>query len=273
MSLPVAVQLYSVRDEMAADFGGTLKKVRAMGYDGVEFAGLFGKKPEEVRALCEEIGLCPLSAHVPYYDMIANPEGVLSDYAAIGCRYVAIPYLTPECRPGTEGFADVVKNAEMLGRVAKKLGMQLLYHNHDFEFTKLDGKYALDVLYETVPADLLQTELDVCWVRVGGEDPAAFIRKYTGRAPVVHLKDYAGGKSEHMYELIGIKDDKKTEPAEKAFEFRPVGSGVQNFPGILQASVDAGAHWVVVEQDAPSMGLTPMQSIEKSRDYLRSVGY
>ena len=117
--------------------------------------------------MCQEIGLLPLSAHVPYDAMVADPEGVLGQYAAIGCLYVAIPYLMPEYRPGTPGFADVIRNAAMLGEVANRLGMTLLYHNHDFEFQKIDGKYALEVLYDTVPASLLQTELDVCWVRVG----------------------------------------------------------------------------------------------------------
>ena len=268
--LPIAIQLFSVRDELAADFKGTLKSIKEMGFDGVEFAGLHGHTAAEVKAMCEEIGLTPISAHVPYYDMVADPRGVLADYAEIGCRYVAIPYLTPECRPGTDGFAKVVENAAMLGAVARDLGMTLLYHNHDFEFEKVDGKYALEVLYDTVPADLLQTELDTCWVRVGGEEPAAYVRKFSGRAPVVHLKDYAGGKTDHMYELIGIETEKPAAD-EPAFEFRPVGSGVQNMPAIIAAAEDAGASWVVVEQDSPSMGLSPLECARKSIGYLRSL--
>ena len=146
-----------------------------------------------------------------------------------------------------------------------------MYHNHDFEFIKLDGKYALEVLYDTVPADLLQTELDTCWVNVGGEEPAAYIRKFSGRSPVVHLKDFYGERSDDMYELIGIEKAAPKKPSN--FEFRPVGSGLQDFPEILRASEEAGAKWVVVEQDSPSMSLTPMQCIEKSREYLRTLGY
>ena len=132
--LPIAIQLYSVRDDAATDMRGTLQKIREMGYDGVEFAGLHGHTAEEVREMCQEIGLLPLSAHVPYDEMVADPEGVLGQYAAIGCRYVAIPYLMPEYRPGTPGFADVIRNSAMLGEVAKRLGMTLLYHKHDFGF-------------------------------------------------------------------------------------------------------------------------------------------
>ena len=269
-SLPIAVQVYSVRDDASADLYATLKKIKEMGYDGVEFAGLYGNTPAQIKAWCDEIGLVPVSAHVPFVDMLKDPIGVLSQYAEIGCKYVAVPYLVPEHRPEHENFAYVVEFIHILCKAAKKLGMMMLYHNHDFEFLKVDGKYALDILYDTVPADLLATELDTCWVNVGGENPADYIKKYTGRAPVVHLKDFAGEKSDDMYELIGI--EKKAEPAPQKFEFRPVGSGKQDFPAILEAAKDAGAEWVVVEQDNPSMGLTPMECAAKSRAYLKTIG-
>ena len=270
MKFPVAVQVYSVRDDAKADLRGTLEKIKAMGYDGVECAGLYDNSPAEIKAMCEEIGLVPISAHVPFVDMLKDPIGVLSQYKEIGCKYVAVPYLIPEHRPDHPNFPYVVKFIRILCETAKALGLQMLYHNHDFEFLKVDGKYALEVLYDSIPADLLQTELDTCWVNIGGEVPADYVRKFAGRAPVVHLKDYTGGKSEDMYELIGIA--KKVHRSE-GFEFTPVGSGVQDFPAILKAAEDAGAEWVVVEQDRPSMGLTPMESIEKSIKYLRSIGY
>lgn len=270
MSLPVAIQVYSVRKDAEADLPGTLRKIRDMGYDGVEFAGLYGNTAAEVKAMCAEVGLTPISAHVPFVDMLKDPWGVLSQYAEIGCKYVAVPYLIPEHRPGTPNFEYVVAFIEIIAKAAKKLGMQMLYHNHDFEFMKLDGKYALDILYETVPADLLKTELDVCWVNVGGEEPAAYLRKYAGRAPVVHLKDFFGEKSDDMYELIGI--DRKAPKRPSGFEFRPVGAGLQNFPEIIKAAEDAGSEWLIVEQDQPSMGLTPMECAEKSRAYLKSIG-
>jgi sugar phosphate isomerase/epimerase len=271
MSLPVAVQVYSVRDDAAKDLRGTLTAIKEMGYDGVEFAGLYGNSPAEIKKMCEEIGLVPISAHVPYVDMVADTEGVLKQYAEIGCKFVVVPYLMPEHRPDSDQFPTVVENIGKIGKVAKELGLQLLYHNHDFEFMKLDGKYALEVLYDTIPADLLQTELDTCWVNVGGEEPAAYVRKFTDRAPVVHLKDFHGEKSEDMYELIGIEKKAPARPGN--FEFRPVGSGLQDFPAILAASEDAHAQWVVVEQDSPSMGLTPMECIRKSREYLKTIGY
>lgn len=162
----------------------------------------------------------------------------------------------------------------MLCQVAKDNGMVMLYHNHDFEFKKVGEEYALDYMYRVIPADLLQTELDTCWVNIGGEEPAAFVRKYTGRAPIVHLKDFYLSSRDNagdtpFYELIG--SDQKAG-GEDVFEFRPVGYGMQDFASILKASEDAGASWVIVEQDRPSMGKTPMECAEMSRNYLKTLG-
>ena len=150
------------------------------------------------------------------------------------------------------------------------MGIQLLYHNHDFEFLKIDGKYALDILYDTVPADLLQTEIDTCWVNVGGEEPAAYVEKYTGRAPIVHLKDFSGSKGNGpLYKLIGIEEE--AQETTSTFEFRPVGSGVQDWKKIIASAEKAGAEWVIVEQDDPSMGKTPMECAEMSINYLKTL--
>ena len=269
MYFPIALQLYSVRANMAEDFEGTLKKVKEMGYDGVEFAGLYGTSAADVKRMCEEIGLIPVSAHVPFTDMMANPS-ILETYAEIGCRYVVIPYLNDEYRPGKEKFQEVIEGAKLLGNKAKDLGLQLAYHNHDFEFTKINGEYALDILYKEVPAELLQTQLDTCWVNVGGEDPVAYIRKYNGRAEIVHLKDFVGKQSENMYALIGIDEDEEKNTGGK-FEFRPLGKGVQDFPAILSAAKDAGTKWVIVEQDSPSLGLDALACAKVSIDYLKTL--
>lgn len=263
----IALQLYSVREQMQEDFFGTLKKVKAMGYTGVEFAGLYGHDPLEVKKMCEEVGLIPLSAHVPFVDLMNKMDETLECYKKLGCKYVVVPYLTEEYRPGKEGFNKVIEGVKVLGEELKKYDMVLQYHNHDFEFVKVDGKYALDILYSEVGSDLLQTQLDTCWVNVGGENPAEYVKKYAGRIPTVHLKDFKGSKSEKMYALIGIDDDKKTE-TEGSFELRPLGKGVQDFPAIIKAATEGGAEWFIVEQDNPSMGYTPLECAEISINYL-----
>ena len=148
----------------------------------------------------------------------------------------------------------------------------MLNHNRDSEVVKMpEGLYTRGYNCDNIPADSLQTEVDSCWVKVAGEDPAAYVKKYTGRSPVVHLKDFhKEGKPANMYELIGTEVEK--EESHGVFEFRPVGHGDQDFPPILEASVEAGAQWVVVEQDQ-SNGRTPMEAITLSREYLKSQGW
>lgn len=269
--LPIGLQLYSIRDDMAKDFKGTLQKVKDMGYDGVEFAGLYDNTPEQVKAMCDEIGLNPISAHVPLADMLADIDKVIADYKAVGCQYIVVPYVTEERRPNGELFMQMVEEIRTIGQKVKDAGMTLLYHNHDFEFTKLEnGQYGLDYLYANVPADLLQTELDECWVKYSGEDPVAYLKKYAGRSPLVHVKDfYAEGKQEgDPYALIGLNEGEQKKAG--TFEFRPLGEGLQDVPAIIAAAEEVGSKWLIVEQDDPSMGKTPMECVKMSIDYLKA---
>ncbi|MFR8975596.1 MAG: sugar phosphate isomerase/epimerase family protein, partial [Eubacteriales bacterium] len=144
-----------------------------------------------------------------------------------------------------------------------------------FEFQKFEDKFLLDWLYESVPSDLLQTEVDTCWVKYAGYDPCEYLKKYTGRSPVVHLKDFtckrfAGGPA---YALIDENGKEiKTTREDNGFEFRPVGMGLQDFPAILKAAEEAGAAYAIVEQDA-SVDRPPMEAAKLSREYLKKIGY
>ena len=108
-TLPVAVQVYSVREDAERDFAGTMKKIKEMGYDGVELAGLYGLTPKEVKAAIEDAGLVALSAHVPFQELVADMEGTIAQYVEIGVKFIAIPYLMEEDRPGTPKFEGNVK--------------------------------------------------------------------------------------------------------------------------------------------------------------------
>lgn len=263
----LALQLYSLRENMQEDFYGTLKKVKALGYSGVEFAGLYGNTPQDVKQMCEELGLVTLSAHVPLQEFIDDMEKTVLCYKEVGCKYIVIPYLSEEYRTDRAALDKTIALFKTIGEEVKKQGMVLQYHNHDFEFEKMDGKYILDILYEEISPDLLQTQIDTCWVNVGGENPAEYVKKYSGRIPTVHLKDFAGCKSENMYALLGIDENQKKD-TEGAFEFRPVGKGLQNFSAIVAAAEEGGAEWVIVEQDSPSMGLTALECVALSAEYL-----
>ncbi len=265
--MKLGLQLYSVREDLEKDFLGTLKKVKAMGYDGGELAGLYGNSASEVRAMFEEVGLVPISAHVSYQDLMLDIEGTVKAYKEIGCQYIVIPYLPQDLRYGSEKYPKLVEDMKVIGKVCNENGITLLYHNHDFEFERTeDGEYVLDALYTEITADLLKTEIDTCWVNVGGENPCDYVRKYTGRAPVVHLKDFHGSKSENMYKLIGIDS---IEEQSNTFEFRPLGYGVQKIQDIVDAARDAGALWVIAEQDEPSMGKSRLECAQMSIDYMK----
>lgn len=268
---PVAYQIYSAREEAERDLDSVLASLKAMGYDGVEFAGFYGHSAEEIKSMLDKHGLVALSSHVPFQQIESDMFGVIAYHQAIGCQYIAIPYLDDLTRPGVPGFAHALNVIHRFGRLMNEAGLTLLYHNHDFEFVDVCGMYGLDFIYEAVPASLLQTELDVCWVKYAGEDPAAYIRKYAGRCPVVHLKDYVGRKQDGStpYALIGIDENEKKDA--QAFEFRPVGHGCQNVEEILLAGIESGAKWFVVEQDA-SVGRTPLEAAEMSIGTLKKLG-
>ena len=263
---PIALQVYSVRDAATEDFEGTMRAVKEMGYDGVELAGLYGlESAVACKKVLDKVGLELVSAHVGF-DALED-DAQLDDYAATGVKFIAIPWMVAP--KNEEELNAAIARIRNCGERCKARGIQMLYHNHDFEFEKINDKYILDTYYAEIPADLLQTELDTCWVNVGGENPSEYVRKYTGRAPIVHLKDFTGSKSENMYALIGT-DTAKEDSAGK-FEFRPVGYGKQDFPSILAAAEDAGAGWVVVEQDSPALDKTPLECAKMSIDYLKSI--
>ena len=268
---PVAYQVYSAREEAAQDLNAVLATLKGLGYDGVEFAGFYGHTAEEVKAMLDQNGLVAISSHVPFVQIEEDMFGVISYHKAIGCKYIAVPYLDDQTRPGAPGFAHAIAVIDKFGRLMKEAGMTLLYHNHDFEFINLSGMYGLDFLYEALPADVLKTEIDVCWVKYAGENPADYIRKYAGRCPIVHLKDFVGRKEEGStpYALIGLDENEKKDT--QAFEFRPVGYGCQNVEEVVTAGIESGAQWFVVEQDM-SIGRTPLEAAELSIGTLKKIG-
>lgn len=269
MKLPIAYQVYSARDEAQADLNGVLEKIKSLGYDGVEFAGFYGHTAEDVKAMLVRHGLLAISSHVPVKSIIEDMSGVISYHRAIGCSHIAIPFLDESSRPGAPGFAAMLKTIYQFGNLCKEAGIQLLYHNHDFEFVTLSGQYGLDFLYDAVPADILQTEIDTCWVKYAGLDPAEYVRKYAGRCPLVHLKDYIGRRDgKTPYGLIGTG---KAADTDVAFCFKPLGLGCQDIPSIVAAAVESGAKWLVVEQDL-STERPPLEAAKLSLDYLKTLG-
>ena len=267
----VALQLYTVRDFTGKDLPGTLAQVKAMGYDAVELAGTYGLNAADFKKLLDDTGLNAISAHVPLEAFAKDVAGTVDAYAQLGCKVIAIPWASLESLPGGADFEKTKAVILEAAALCKEKGMILAYHNHDFEFTKLPcGTFVLDALFDQIPADLLQAQLDTGWVTVAGEDPVSYIGKYAGRCPSVHLKDVVRVDNDgKKVELLGV--DNKLESAGK-FEDRPVGQGLQDMPAVIKAAEKAGAIGLVVELDE-AVGMTSLEAARESREYLKSLGF
>lgn len=274
--LPVGIQVYGVRDLLESspeNFANVMREIKQIGYDGVELAGLYGLDPQYVHDTLMEIGLIPISAHVPLSEMMEDIDKVARDYSSIGCSYVVIPYLPEKYRPNTPGYYNVLEEMKKAGNKLKQYEIRLLYHNHDFEFVKIaDGTFAFDDIYKQVPEDLLGVEPDTCWIKVAGQSPEQYILKYGKRCEIVHLKDFIKeGNPKNLYKLIGT--NVKEENDEKGFfEYRPVGFGQQIWEPVLTASLVAESKWVVVEQDE-HYNIDSIEAARRSREYLRILGW
>ncbi len=274
----IGFQLYSVRRELQKDFEGTLKKVKDMGFEGVEFfSEYYGHSVPEVKKICDDLGLVIFSNHVPYQQMITDLDQVIKDNKTLGVEYIAFPYMDNSGRPAVdpEKFKEIVSKIGEVGKTVKKEGIQLLYHNHDFEFKTLpDGTVGHDYIFASTPASDVQVELDVCWSDFSGFKGDDLVRKYSGRVPVLHMKDYylEGKLSSDPYALIGIESDNATQQGGK-FEFRPLGDGVVDIPAIIEAAKENGVKWLCVEQDEPTANAADaFEGPARSIAYLRNMG-
>ncbi|MEG2316733.1 MAG: sugar phosphate isomerase/epimerase [Clostridia bacterium] len=268
--LSIGYQLYSAREDVANDMEGTLAQLADMNYQGVEFAGFFDHSVKDIHRLMKKTGLTPISSHVQLREIRENPHAVIAFHQDIGCPYIAVPSLSESDRPGSSGFAAALQTLYTFGRLCKKHEITLLYHNHDVDFAEVSGQAGLDFILDAIPANLLQTELDTCWVRCAGADPVAYLRKYAQRSPLVHVHDFEGVLGERPpYALTGLDATEPAVPAETPFMFKPVGYGCQDMPALIEAAKFCGTRWLIVEQDE-SLERPPLEAARMSVDYLLS---
>ena len=270
----IGLQLYSIREDMEKDMDSALRQVKEMGYDCVEFAGYFGHSAEEVKAILDKYGLECVSVHQAPQLFVDEGQKAVDYIKTLGVKYAAVPWYEKDKLAGSPEWDNTVKMFTEVAELLKKNGIKMMYHNHDFEFNKVDGKFILDWIYDTIPQDLIELEVDTCWVHYAGYNPAEYLLKYSGRINIVHLKDFAcknlGGGP--VYALIDEDgNEKKGSKEDNGFEFRPVGHGIQDIPSIIEASEKAGASVLIVEQDQ-SNDRPPMEAAKMSREYLKSLG-
>jgi len=225
--IPIALQMFTIRLEAQADYMGALRKVAEIGYAGVEPAGCF-IPPAEIRKALDGLGLTAPSGHFPYEDMVNETSRIIETALTLGLRYITCAAIPADMRNNANGFRRAGEEFARAGEVCARHGLGLCYHNHNFEFVRFDGKYGNDILFDSGDARYLKAQIDTGWVQYAGEDPAAYVLKYSGRCPLVHLKDMAG--------------DAERSPTE-------IGNGIVDFAAIFGACQAAGVEWYIVEQD------------------------
>jgi sugar phosphate isomerase/epimerase len=245
---PIAVQPYTIREFLSKDYAGSLEKVAQIGYKGIEL----GRPPEgmtvaEQKALLDRIGLKVVGTHAGFDTLEFDPESICDYLEEVdGGKFVAIS-LRFASRDDVLGKAEKMNK---IGEQFRKRGVTFLYHNHDWEFVKFDGEYALDILLQETDPQLVQTELDTYWIKKGGEDPAAYLSKLKNRAPMLHIKDVEAGEEQF---------------------FAEIGEGILDFQAIAKVAEEIGTQWMVVEQDKTRRD--PFESLAISYRNLAKLGF
>ncbi len=246
----IALQLYTIRDLLKepADFPKILSEVREIGYQAVQ-TGLGEMKTTELKRIMEEAGLRVIATHIPMERITQETELVMEENKILGAEYVVCPGL-PEELHNPDGYKRVAEQLSRAGEMLSENGLILAYHNHAIELERYQGMTGLEILYSESDPRYLKVELDTYWVAYGGGDPAAWCLKYTGRIPLVHMKD------------LGIKRNKQV--------YLEVGEGNLNWQAILSACHKADVKWYVVEQDICLR--PPLESIRISLNNLHKMG-
>ena len=246
MTIPIALQLYSLREEAGKDFPGMLKAVAEMGYEGVEFAGYGGLPAKELKKMLDDLGLRVAGSHVGYNLLTEQFEETVEYNLEIGNKRLICPAAPRDQLTTGADWADFGKKLAEIAAKAQEQGIQIGYHNHAFEFEQFDGKYALDLLFENADPDLVFAELDLGWVFKAGVDPAGYLAQYPGRCPLVHIKDFK-------------KDGNQVE----------VGTGDVDWSQVVKTAKEVGVEWYIIETEEYTMA--PRDSVKLGLDNLRKI--
>jgi len=237
----LGVQLYTVRNTIGKDPLGVLKRIEEIGYKEIEatYATLSMISP-----VLKQTSLRPVSVHID--EGIFMGEGskldeVLANAKGFGFKFAVVPYIAPEHRGGPEVFKALADNLNKFGEKAKANGMRLCYHNHAFEYQNFGGKTGLEMLMSGTDKNLVGLELDIFWASVAGQNPIDLFKRYSGRIPLVHLKDKSKNFTQVQYNEKVPKDT-----------FKEVGNGSIDIPAVLKAAEAEGAQHYFVEQDQTS---------------------
>jgi sugar phosphate isomerase/epimerase len=248
----IGLQLYTLRDEMAADMKKTLTEAAELGYEGVEFAGYFGMEANKLRDLLDQLNLKAIGSHISLQRLRENLSEEITYLKTIGGRYLICPSIPEDERKSPEDWVKISTFFQTIGEEAQRHGLQFAYHNHAFEFDiQVGDQFAFDSIYSSTDPKTVQVELDICWVQFAGQEPVAYIQKYADRLPLLHLKDF--NKDENG-KIITLE----------------LGQGLVQLADVISASTKAGVEWLIVEQDKCQN--PPLQSVSNSMEWLITNG-
>ncbi|MBC2268482.1 sugar phosphate isomerase/epimerase family protein [Listeria farberi] len=242
MKAKIALQLWSVKEACEDDFFGTLEKVAKMGYDGVEFAGYYGKSASEIKAKLAGLGLEVAGSHISKEQLEADLDKVILFERELGNKYIICPYADFKTK---EGWLEFGEELRKITKTIRQTGMHFGYHNHAHELDKLDGEIILDDLLKNVPE--MVAELDTYWIEYAGVGVIPFIEKYRNRVPLIHIKDKSKMNKESTI----------------------IGEGVLDVPGFVKTALESGTKWLIIEQEAFTQD--PLTSVAKGYTYLANV--
>lgn len=247
----VSAQLYTLRDHLKTpdQMSASFERLAGIGYRLVQVAGVGPVEPARLRRMLNDAGLEPHGSHVAWNSLQQNLEAAVAEQEALGCRYTAVSSI-PESYRSREGYLAFARELTEAARQTCARDIRLAYHNHSFEFTRYGDCTGMELLVAETDPELVAFEIDTYWIQHGGGDPARWICRVAGRAPVIHVKDLAMDGTTQL--------------------FAEVGEGNLHWPSILEACRDAGVEYLVVEQDRCQGD--PFVSLEKSLNNLLSWG-
>ncbi len=247
--MEIGAQLYTVRafTQTLDGFALTLRKVADMGYRTVQVSATCPFQAEWLREELGKNGLRCVLTHTPADRLTGETEQVIAEHAVFGCDHIGLGYWSFRPEEGM-GYDDFLRRFSPAAEKIAGAGKLLMYHNHDQEFRRLDGKLILERLAEDMPADRMGFTLDTFWVQAGGGDPARWLERLAGRIPCIHLKDFAYGR-----------------------KMAVIGEGNLDFDRILKKAEAGGTRYLLVEQDDCN-GEDPFDCLSRSCRYLKSLG-
>lgn len=261
----VGIQTYTLRDAIAEDFDGTFQMIKEVGYDYVELNGrnFLDRSPLELKALLDDLALPAPISHFDYDSLATRPDEVAAACNLVGCEYAILPWINDDQR----GLDQYKAHAEMLNRAGdamKAAGVQVGYHNHQFEFFDLgDDQTGMEILLNETDPELVHFELDLFWAALTGADIVGLFNKHPGRFKMCHVKDLKGDASAWRTSL--------DFPAIVSALMANVGEGDLPFESYFAANDVSGMEYFIAEHDNPPQPYR--DSIQTSHDAMRAMRF